>query len=76
MRLPIDIACSQCYNENVTINDHAVLLTDEMMARIQAAVMAIATGGNGFGEVVIVIEKGEPKRIQLTRDEWLVRHSH
>ena len=46
------------------------------MARIQAAVMAIATGGNGFGEVVIVIEKGEPKRIQLTRDEWLIRHSH
>ena len=75
MILAIDIACSQCYNENVTTKDHAALLTDEMVARIQAAVMAIATGGNGFGEVVIVIEKGEPKRIQLTRDEWLVRHS-
>ena len=58
------------------MNDHAALLTDDMIARIQAAVVAIATGGNGFGEVVIVIEKGEPKRIQLTRDEWLVRHSH
>lgn len=58
------------------MNDHAVLLTDEMIARIQAAVMAVATGGGGFGQVVIVIEKGEPKRIQLTRDEWLVKHTH
>lgn len=71
----IDTFVFWMYNENVTTNDHAALLTDEMIARIQAAVMAIATGGNGFGEVVIVIEKGEPKRIQLTRDEWLVRHS-
>ena len=69
----IDTFVFWMYNENV--NDHAELLTDEMIARIQAAVMAIATGGNGFGEVVIVIEKGEPKRIQKTQDEWLVRHS-
>ena len=57
------------------MNDHAALLTDDMIARIQAAVVAIATGGNGFGEVVIVIEKGEPKRIQRTQDEWLVRRT-
>lgn len=57
------------------INDQAPLLTDEMVALIRDAVMAIATGG-GWGEVVVVIEKGEPKRIQLTRDEWLVKRTH
>jgi hypothetical protein len=58
----------------MAINDQAVLLTDEMVAHIRDAVMAIATGG-GWGEVCVVIEKGEPKRIQKTQDEWLVRRT-
>lgn len=49
------------------------LLTTEMIERIQAAVLAVATGGGGWGSVVIVIEKGEPKRIQRMQDEWLTR---
>lgn len=50
-------------------------LTPTMIERIQAAVMAVATGGSGWGQVVIVIEKGEPKRIQQTVDEWLLRRN-
>lgn len=57
------------------LNDQDVILTADMIERIQAAVMAVATGG-GWGEVCVVIEKGQPKRIQQTRDEWLVKHTH
>lgn len=51
------------------------LLTPDMIERIQAAVLAIATGGGGWGHVVIVIEKGEPKRIQKMTDDWLIRRN-
>ena len=48
------------------------ILTPEMIERLDAAVLAIAKGGRGFGHVVIVIEKGQPKRMEVTFDEWLI----
>lgn len=59
----------------MTDQPNGLLLTPEMIERIQAAVLAIATGGGGFGQVVIVIEKGEPKRMEKTFDEWLIRRN-
>jgi hypothetical protein len=53
----------------------SALLTTDMIERIQAAVLAVATGGGGWGKVVIVIEKGEPRRIQRMTDEWLIRRT-
>jgi len=45
-------------------------LTQEMIERIQAAVMAIATSV-GWGQVVIIVERGEPKLLLETRSERL-----
>ena len=56
----------------VTDQPEVSLLTPEMIERLQAAVLAIARGGRGFGHVVIVIEKGEPRRMEITFDEWLI----
>lgn len=50
---------------------HQNLLTQEMVARIQAKV-ALVVAECGWGRVVVVIEKGQPKRIETTTDEWLV----
>jgi len=45
-------------------------LSPEMIRRIQDAVLAIAT--SGWGEVRIIIERGQPRRVLEIRSERLV----
>jgi hypothetical protein len=46
-------------------------LSPEMIQRIQDAVMAIATAG--WGEVRIIVERGQPKRLLEIRSERLAK---
>ena len=52
--------------------EQKALLSQEMIERIQAAVLAVAMSA-GWGEVRIVIERGEPKRLLEVRSERLIR---
>lgn len=49
-------------------------LTPAQIDVVQRAVAEVASSGGGFGVVTIVIEKGEPRRVQLMKDFFLREH--
>ena len=47
-------------------------LSPEQVDVVQRAIVEVASSGGGFGIVAIVIEKGEPRRVQQMKDYFFL----
>lgn len=58
---------------SLTMNANSLVpLSPEQVDVVQRAIAEVASSGGGFGIVAIVIEKGEPKRVQQMKDYFFI----